>query len=178
MFNSKTAELLSHHQVEIKQSFPKEGWVKYPSCILSGSRSSVLNRQTWLVVGVPGGWRKTPKRFCSRCTSAWSARVKNSPSSTSTSQILKVMKAHLSASENLLQRLKFPMAWFSFSHRSDEPKRDHPCLGQRDGRAPLQRHRYSRAEVVFPFVCRCLLILTLLFSLVGPANTVNGGTSH
>lgn len=25
VFNSKTAELLSHHQVEIKQSFPKEG---------------------------------------------------------------------------------------------------------------------------------------------------------
>lgn len=28
VFNSKTAELLSHHQVEIKQSFPKEGQVK------------------------------------------------------------------------------------------------------------------------------------------------------
>lgn len=28
VFNSKTAELLSHHQVEIKQSFPKEGWVE------------------------------------------------------------------------------------------------------------------------------------------------------
>lgn len=25
VFNSKTAELLSHHQVEIRQSFPKEG---------------------------------------------------------------------------------------------------------------------------------------------------------
>lgn len=28
VFNAKTAELLSHHQVEIKQSFPKEGWVE------------------------------------------------------------------------------------------------------------------------------------------------------
>uniref|UniRef100_A0A3B3TS69 glycerol kinase n=1 Tax=Poecilia latipinna TaxID=48699 RepID=A0A3B3TS69_9TELE len=28
VFNSKTAELLSHHQVEIKQLFPKEGWVE------------------------------------------------------------------------------------------------------------------------------------------------------
>uniref|UniRef100_A0A3Q3EQW1 Probable glycerol kinase n=1 Tax=Kryptolebias marmoratus TaxID=37003 RepID=A0A3Q3EQW1_KRYMA len=28
VFNSRTAELLSHHQVEIKQSFPKEGWVE------------------------------------------------------------------------------------------------------------------------------------------------------
>ncbi|XP_056156983.1 glycerol kinase isoform X1 [Lampris incognitus] len=28
VFNSKTAELLSHHQVEIQQSFPKEGWVE------------------------------------------------------------------------------------------------------------------------------------------------------
>ncbi|XP_029941849.1 glycerol kinase-like isoform X1 [Salarias fasciatus] len=28
VFNSKTAELLSHHQVEIRQSFPKEGWVE------------------------------------------------------------------------------------------------------------------------------------------------------
>ncbi|XP_049622705.1 glycerol kinase isoform X2 [Suncus etruscus] len=28
VFNSKTAELLSHHQVEIKQEFPKEGWVE------------------------------------------------------------------------------------------------------------------------------------------------------
>ncbi|XP_043965987.1 glycerol kinase-like isoform X1 [Gambusia affinis] len=28
VFNSKTAELLSHHQVEIKQKFPKEGWVE------------------------------------------------------------------------------------------------------------------------------------------------------
>ncbi|XP_017294830.2 glycerol kinase isoform X2 [Kryptolebias marmoratus] len=28
VFNSKTAELIGHHQVEIKQSFPKEGWVE------------------------------------------------------------------------------------------------------------------------------------------------------
>ncbi|XP_049325939.1 glycerol kinase isoform X3 [Astyanax mexicanus] len=28
VFNAKTAELLSHHQVEIQQSFPKEGWVE------------------------------------------------------------------------------------------------------------------------------------------------------
>uniref|UniRef100_H3CY30 glycerol kinase n=1 Tax=Tetraodon nigroviridis TaxID=99883 RepID=H3CY30_TETNG len=28
VFNSKTAELLSHHQVEIRQSFPREGWVE------------------------------------------------------------------------------------------------------------------------------------------------------
>ncbi|XP_051841019.1 glycerol kinase isoform X8 [Antechinus flavipes] len=28
VFNSKTAELLSHHQVELKQQFPKEGWVE------------------------------------------------------------------------------------------------------------------------------------------------------
>ncbi|XP_071992006.1 glycerol kinase isoform X3 [Engystomops pustulosus] len=28
VFNAKTAELLSHHQVEIKQKFPKEGWVE------------------------------------------------------------------------------------------------------------------------------------------------------
>ncbi|XP_020792218.1 glycerol kinase isoform X1 [Boleophthalmus pectinirostris] len=28
VFNSTTSELLSHHQVEIKQSFPKEGWVE------------------------------------------------------------------------------------------------------------------------------------------------------
>ncbi|XP_064879617.1 glycerol kinase isoform X1 [Oncorhynchus nerka] len=28
VFNAKTAELLSHHQVEINQSFPKEGWVE------------------------------------------------------------------------------------------------------------------------------------------------------
>lgn len=27
VFNSKTAELLSHHQVEIKQEFPREGYV-------------------------------------------------------------------------------------------------------------------------------------------------------
>ncbi|PNJ69798.1 GK isoform 10 [Pongo abelii] len=26
VFNSKTAELLSHHQVEIKQEFPREGY--------------------------------------------------------------------------------------------------------------------------------------------------------
>ncbi|XP_036596189.1 glycerol kinase-like [Trichosurus vulpecula] len=28
VFNSKTAELLSHHQVELEQKFPKEGWVE------------------------------------------------------------------------------------------------------------------------------------------------------
>uniref|UniRef100_A0AAQ4QQV4 glycerol kinase n=1 Tax=Gasterosteus aculeatus aculeatus TaxID=481459 RepID=A0AAQ4QQV4_GASAC len=28
VFNAKTAELVSHHQVEIQQSFPKEGWVE------------------------------------------------------------------------------------------------------------------------------------------------------
>ncbi|KAL0985602.1 hypothetical protein UPYG_G00159310 [Umbra pygmaea] len=28
VFNAKTAELLSHHHVEIRQSFPKEGWVE------------------------------------------------------------------------------------------------------------------------------------------------------
>uniref|UniRef100_A0A8C5LH77 glycerol kinase n=1 Tax=Jaculus jaculus TaxID=51337 RepID=A0A8C5LH77_JACJA len=28
VFNSKTAELLSHHQVELTQDFPKEGWVE------------------------------------------------------------------------------------------------------------------------------------------------------
>uniref|UniRef100_A0A8D1S6F6 glycerol kinase n=1 Tax=Sus scrofa TaxID=9823 RepID=A0A8D1S6F6_PIG len=28
VFNSKTAELLSHHHVELKQEFPKEGWVE------------------------------------------------------------------------------------------------------------------------------------------------------
>ncbi|XP_030641633.1 glycerol kinase [Chanos chanos] len=28
VFNPKTAELISHHQVEISQSFPKEGWVE------------------------------------------------------------------------------------------------------------------------------------------------------
>ncbi|XP_062982563.1 glycerol kinase isoform X2 [Elgaria multicarinata webbii] len=28
VFNANTAELLSHHQVEIKQKFPKEGWVE------------------------------------------------------------------------------------------------------------------------------------------------------
>uniref|UniRef100_A0A2K6G7F0 glycerol kinase n=1 Tax=Propithecus coquereli TaxID=379532 RepID=A0A2K6G7F0_PROCO len=28
VFNSKTAQLLSHHQVEIKQEFPREGWVE------------------------------------------------------------------------------------------------------------------------------------------------------
>ncbi|XP_030044856.1 glycerol kinase-like, partial [Microcaecilia unicolor] len=28
VFNAKTAELLSHHQVEINQKFPKEGWVE------------------------------------------------------------------------------------------------------------------------------------------------------
>uniref|UniRef100_A0A8C0IER8 glycerol kinase n=1 Tax=Bubo bubo TaxID=30461 RepID=A0A8C0IER8_BUBBB len=28
VFNAKTAELLSHHQVEIQQRFPKEGWVE------------------------------------------------------------------------------------------------------------------------------------------------------
>ncbi|XP_066562478.1 glycerol kinase isoform X1 [Amia ocellicauda] len=28
VFNAKTAELLSHHQVEIKQQFPKEGWME------------------------------------------------------------------------------------------------------------------------------------------------------
>ncbi|KAI2598960.1 GK isoform 8 [Pan troglodytes] len=31
VFNSKTAELLSHHQVEIKQEFPREGyWCQQP----------------------------------------------------------------------------------------------------------------------------------------------------
>uniref|UniRef100_A0A8C9DI46 Carbohydrate kinase FGGY N-terminal domain-containing protein n=1 Tax=Prolemur simus TaxID=1328070 RepID=A0A8C9DI46_PROSS len=31
VFNSKTAELLSHHQVEIKQEFPREGyWSQQP----------------------------------------------------------------------------------------------------------------------------------------------------
>uniref|UniRef100_A0A2H6N4J4 Carbohydrate kinase FGGY N-terminal domain-containing protein n=1 Tax=Micrurus carvalhoi TaxID=3147026 RepID=A0A2H6N4J4_9SAUR len=28
VFNANTAELLSHHQVEIQQKFPKEGWVE------------------------------------------------------------------------------------------------------------------------------------------------------
>ncbi|XP_048349972.1 glycerol kinase isoform X3 [Sphaerodactylus townsendi] len=28
VFNANTAELLSHHQVELKQKFPKEGWVE------------------------------------------------------------------------------------------------------------------------------------------------------
>ncbi|KAF4797841.1 putative glycerol kinase 3 [Turdus rufiventris] len=28
VFNAETAELLSHHQVEIKQEFPREGWVE------------------------------------------------------------------------------------------------------------------------------------------------------
>ncbi|XP_069341676.1 glycerol kinase 2 [Eulemur rufifrons] len=28
VFNSKTAELLSHHQVEVTQEFPREGWVE------------------------------------------------------------------------------------------------------------------------------------------------------
>lgn len=27
VFNAKTAELMSHHQVEVNQSYPKEGWV-------------------------------------------------------------------------------------------------------------------------------------------------------
>lgn len=31
VFNAKTAEVLSHHQVEINQSFPKEGWVPWMS---------------------------------------------------------------------------------------------------------------------------------------------------
>uniref|UniRef100_A0A8D1QBY5 glycerol kinase n=1 Tax=Sus scrofa TaxID=9823 RepID=A0A8D1QBY5_PIG len=35
VFNSKTAELLSHHQVELTQVFPKEGWVEQdPKLIL------------------------------------------------------------------------------------------------------------------------------------------------
>uniref|UniRef100_A0A671X3I6 glycerol kinase n=1 Tax=Sparus aurata TaxID=8175 RepID=A0A671X3I6_SPAAU len=28
VFNAKTAELMSHHQVEVNQSYPKEGWVE------------------------------------------------------------------------------------------------------------------------------------------------------
>uniref|UniRef100_A0A3B3XBZ9 Carbohydrate kinase FGGY N-terminal domain-containing protein n=1 Tax=Poecilia mexicana TaxID=48701 RepID=A0A3B3XBZ9_9TELE len=28
VFNTKTAQLISHHQVELKQHFPKEGWVE------------------------------------------------------------------------------------------------------------------------------------------------------
>uniref|UniRef100_A0A4X2K9L4 Carbohydrate kinase FGGY N-terminal domain-containing protein n=1 Tax=Vombatus ursinus TaxID=29139 RepID=A0A4X2K9L4_VOMUR len=28
VFNSKTAKLISHHQVKLEQKFPKEGWVE------------------------------------------------------------------------------------------------------------------------------------------------------
>uniref|UniRef100_A0A3Q4GH51 Carbohydrate kinase FGGY N-terminal domain-containing protein n=1 Tax=Neolamprologus brichardi TaxID=32507 RepID=A0A3Q4GH51_NEOBR len=72
VFNSKTAELLSHHQVEIKQSFPKEGY------------------------------------------------------------------------------------W------SDQSKRDHACLGQRDGGASLQCNRYSLISLCDLFdVCPTDLTLAL-----------------
>ena len=33
VFNAKTAELLSHHQVEVNQSYPKEGWVPWANDI-------------------------------------------------------------------------------------------------------------------------------------------------
>ncbi|XP_033617967.1 glycerol kinase [Fukomys damarensis] len=42
VFNSKTAELLSHHQVEIKQQFPREGWVEQdPKEILQSVRDCI-----------------------------------------------------------------------------------------------------------------------------------------
>ncbi|CAG00881.1 unnamed protein product, partial [Tetraodon nigroviridis] len=62
------------------------------------------------VAAAPGGWRRTPRRSCSRCTSAWSARARSSPSSTSTSPTSKVLEAPLLASEELLGQLKFASA--------------------------------------------------------------------
>ncbi|NXD68712.1 GLPK kinase, partial [Eolophus roseicapillus] len=42
VFNAKTSELLSHHQVEIMQKFPKEGWVEQdPKEILSSVHECV-----------------------------------------------------------------------------------------------------------------------------------------
>ncbi|XP_030900920.2 glycerol kinase isoform X2 [Melopsittacus undulatus] len=42
VFNAKTSELLSHHQVEIAQKFPKEGWVEQdPKEILSSVHECV-----------------------------------------------------------------------------------------------------------------------------------------
>lgn len=96
------------------------------------------------------GWRKTPKKFCSRCTSAWSGRVKSSPSSTSTSRTLKVfihMKAscfrllpsrHSHSSLRGVIDLKSLKKICVSSYWSDQPKGDHARLGQRDRGAPLQ----------------------------------------
>uniref|UniRef100_A0A452FG07 Glycerol kinase n=1 Tax=Capra hircus TaxID=9925 RepID=A0A452FG07_CAPHI len=46
VFNSKTAELLSHHQVEIKQEFPREGYL----CVQCSCRQCKWRASPWIAV--------------------------------------------------------------------------------------------------------------------------------
>lgn len=71
------------------------------------------------------------------------------------------------------------------SYWSDQPKRDHAGVGQRDRGAPLQRNRF-----VFPSLFMCyfhlswnrsefwLIFVCFLFSLAGPADSINSWTSN
>ncbi|OXB63933.1 hypothetical protein ASZ78_001054 [Callipepla squamata] len=72
VFNAKTAELLSHHQVEIQQKFPKEGWVEQdPKEILKSVHECVertceklqqLNIDITNIKGIPRGENKPSEK--------------------------------------------------------------------------------------------------------------------
>lgn len=58
VFNAKTAELLSQHQVEINQSFPKEGWVLRTSSHDNSPASSAIVRLTPVLTSDRTKWRR------------------------------------------------------------------------------------------------------------------------
>lgn len=116
---------------------------------------------TFLCAFESDGWRRTPRRSFSLCMSALRGPVRNCGSSTSTSPTLKVCPAGtyervLNCGWGCVDRTS--TCWWikesrgggglywhlccclSLSCGCDQSERDHPGLGQGDGRAPLQRH--------------------------------------
>lgn len=136
--------------------------------------SSVQNRSVIMIVSntlsFSDGWRKIPWKSCSRCTSAWSARVKSLPSSTLTSQILKVRGAR-TLSVMPSARSNSCLSFILSSYRRDQPKRNHTRLGQRDGGAALQRHRYTTV------VCQPHGAFSLMSEVVWDRGEL-GGSQH
>lgn len=72
VFNSKTAELLSHHQVEIKQSFPREGYVK-ELAVGDGCLECKVNLSDGLLVFQVGGGG--PQRDPAVCVRVYGSHV-------------------------------------------------------------------------------------------------------
>uniref|UniRef100_A0A8C5FSR1 glycerol kinase n=1 Tax=Gadus morhua TaxID=8049 RepID=A0A8C5FSR1_GADMO len=72
VFNSKTAELLSHHQVEIKQSFPKEGWVEEdPKEILQSVYECMDRTCEKLTQPETITWKKIKALSFASCATVW-----------------------------------------------------------------------------------------------------------